>query len=342
MTFRLRLLSSVLIVAWLLVIASDTTGADIPTRMEQTLAIVQNTMAASPGAWPQTWHREYVDTIRRTLTQHRESPDFILRLDILEKGFPPCWADIEKSRSRTWFDVQCVQTRWYTEHLMATALPSEKDRDTLRRQWTDLWREAVRSLLSQFSFLDPNVVYAAQTHHLRDCLRCIEAPLIPIFQRPFTAEQLDHLKQGWHEMRYVRVDLMRQLGGEGVFTVDGHPEHVLTEHPHYLLTQRSLAQLLGCVWRTVAHPPDYHAQAIQKQREEQRRRRQTISVARAQENRLVSRRFRQLPQAECLGFLLAVLMESPRHVRNPPAADAPQAAHRDAAETPPKEVMLMR
>jgi len=56
-------------------------------------------------------------------------------------------------------------------------------------------------------------------------------------------DQVEQIKRRWQNLRYARVDLRRQLGGDanGPPTTAQAPS--VNAHPHYLLTQRSLARL---------------------------------------------------------------------------------------------------
>lgn len=159
-------LYSVSIITLLLTIIGRTTGSDSLSPTEQTLQAVRDCMTELPGSWPEAWKREYVDTIRLAIVPSEEPPDYAMRLSIVRSGFTPYWEDLKKSRDRAVFEVHCAQIRWYIEHLMDTALPDEADRQRIRKQWQELWHDAACSLLTQFSFLDPNIVHRAEADHM--------------------------------------------------------------------------------------------------------------------------------------------------------------------------------
>ena len=183
---------------------------------EGCLASIRKCINDSPQPWPENWQQEYLQTIHDSIVVHENSPGYELRLKTLSYGFRSYWEGLKRIRDRPVFEVNCAQIRWYAGELMGSVL-SEQEKQTLRHQWKDLWHEAADSLLTQFSFLDPNIVRRAKADHLGECYGRIETPLEPVFLRPFTDDQTEHIKEGWHEMRYARVDLMRQLGGEAVF-----------------------------------------------------------------------------------------------------------------------------
>jgi hypothetical protein len=147
-------------------------------------------MARSPAPWPDEWQHEYIDAIRRAIGSHQDAPQYAVRLEILREGFGPYWESFKKSRDRSLFEVHRTRIRWYTEHLMGTKLPNEAERQKLRNQYTDIWDHAAGSLLAQFPFLDPNSVQAAKAEHLSRCYLKIEAPLAPIYLRPFSEAQV--------------------------------------------------------------------------------------------------------------------------------------------------------
>ncbi len=103
-------------------------GSTESALIEQTLQAIEDCMACSPGEWPDEWRREYLETIRKTIELHRDDPHYALRLEILSKGFTPCWEGLTKIKDRSLFDVYCARMRWYTEHLMESKFPSEAER----------------------------------------------------------------------------------------------------------------------------------------------------------------------------------------------------------------------
>ena len=137
--------------------------------------------------------------------------------------------------------------------------------------------------------------------------------MLPVFLRPFTEAQVDQLKQRWQDLRYSRVDLWRQLGGNSAASPENQEAKPLTAHPHYLLTQRCLAQLLSQVWTVAAPPPDYYRTAATNLMNAEKRRVQARSQAYSQERRLERERSRQFLQTEQIGFLLSALMETAKN-----------------------------
>jgi len=306
-------LRSVLIAALLPAISVGFTSSAKPPVVEQTLQAIEDCMVRSPAPWPVAWQQEYVDTIRHAISLHQDTPRYAERLGILRRGFELYWQDLNKSRERSLFEVHRAQIRWYTEHLMGKKLLSEDERQKLRNQYKDLWNYAACSLLTQFPFLDANTVHLAKADHLGECYRKIEAPLLPIYLCPLSEAQMGKIKQRWDNLnlRYARVDLWRQLGGEAIMSVNKQQVSPHT-HPHYLLTQRSLTRLLPHIWAIVAAAPDYYRSAIGNWINAEKRRYQSRRKAKSDERRLEKQLSRKLLQTEHISFLLTALLETPR------------------------------
>ena len=113
-----------------------------PTLIEETLEAIQNCMAQSPAPWPYEWKQEYIETIGSAVELHRDVPHYALRLEILRKGFAPCWEGLTKTKDRSLFEVYRARIRWYTEHLMGTTFPTEDERQKLSDQYKDIWNYA--------------------------------------------------------------------------------------------------------------------------------------------------------------------------------------------------------
>ncbi len=277
-----------------------------PTLTEQTLAGIRACMCKSPAPWPQAWQQEYVDTIREAIIPHQDGPQYAERLRILCDGFGPHWESLRKGQDRALFEVHRAQIRWYVENLMSAELLSPEEKQKLRGQYKDLLDHAAGALVTQFPFLDPNVVQRAKADHLAECYRGIETPLLPVFRQPLTEDQVSGLEERWTQLRYARIDLWRQLGG-GVSTAAKKTQVPSgNAHPDYLLTQRSLNQLRGQIWSVISAPPEYYRDAVAKVAAAQKKRVQSQAEAHAQEMRLGV----AVWQTEYLSFLLTALLET--------------------------------
>jgi hypothetical protein len=312
MSYKHYALLSALVVAFLPGMVGKAIGSAEPNMIEQTLAAIQDCVADSSTPWPDAWQSEYVDTIRHVIASHQDISEYATRLEILQNGFRPYWEGLKKSKDRSLFEVRCAEIQWYTEHLMSTELPRDDEKQKLRDQYKELWEHAACSLLTQFPFLDPNTVQKAKENHLCERYSQIEAPLLPIFLRPFSEDQVDKIKQNWHNLRYARVDLLRQLAGDSAKSMENKDTQSLGAHSQYLLTQSSLNQLLTNIWPIIFYPPDYYRNSLVNHINAQRNRHQSRSEAFRQERRLEREHSRQILQTEHISFLLAALLESPQ------------------------------
>jgi hypothetical protein len=190
---------------------------------------------------------------------------------------------------------------------MAWNLPSEGERQVLRRQYEDLSDYGTTALIAQFSFLDPNWVHKAKMDYLGDCYTNIDKPLLPIFLRPFSEDQIKDIKKGWHDQRYMRIDFWQQLEASARKAGGGSEQPTpVPMHRDYLLTKQSLSMLQGLIWSVVAPPPEYLQNAMANAANVQIQRFRAKSDARGREMRLSTAEV----QTECLGFLLAALLET--------------------------------
>ena len=279
---------------------------------DQTIEAIKDCMAHTPTPWPDEWKLEYLETIRTAIKRHRNVPYYALRLEILYKGFVPYWKGFTKINDKSLFEVYRTRTRWYTEHLMGTEFPTDQEKQKLRDQYTDIWDHAASSLLTQFPFLNPKTVQNAKQDDLSVCYRKIDVPLIPVYLRPMSDEQVEQIKQFWDKLRNDRVDLWRRLSGEQTaFSDNGNSTSRNVEHD-YQLTKECFSQLLSLVWMVVPQRPDYYLSALENQKKVLEQRVQSRRTARRKQQRLEIERSRQLPQTEHISFLFAALLEIPQ------------------------------
>ncbi len=279
-------------------------GADAGrlSTLDDTLAAVRDCMVRCPPPWPKAWQSEYLDTIRQAASRDPNVSQYARRLWIVRDGFGPYWELLRKDAERSLFMVYSAEIRWYIENLMATDLQDEEEHQTLRRQYEELADYAMESLLTQFSFLDPNMVRKAKADHLAECRRNIDAPLVPIYRARLSEAPMGQIKQRWHDLRYARVDLWRSLGGHEVTGAKAANK----SHPDYLLTLRSLDQLRGQLWSLIPGPPDYYREAVSKEIAASKQRLGAMADARRREERLGV----AVWQTEYLSFLLTSLLET--------------------------------
>jgi len=298
-------LRSVLIIALLWGIMAGVTKSAELSPTVQTLQAIEDCMSRKPSQWSDEWKREYIETIRKAVVSHRDVSHYAVRLEILSKGFVPYWEGITKTKDRSLFEVYQARMRWYTEHLMGTKFPTEQERKKLRKQYTDIWDHAANSLLTQFPLLDPSAVQTAKENDLSVCYSKIDAPLIPVYLRPLSEEQVEQIKQRWDNLRYSRVDLLRRLVGNSTTPAENSDAPSSNAERDYQLTKKSLSQLIGQIWMVVSQRPDYYRSALKNRSNSVKRRLKSISMAQSDQQNLERERSRQLLQTEHISFLLA-------------------------------------
>ena len=303
-------LRSILITLLLPSITVGVASSEKPAVTEQTFQAIRDCMSRSSAPWSNEWKKEYIDTIRKAILSHEDTQQYIVKLEILGKGFVPYWEALKKNEDRPSFEVHLAHIRWYTEYLMGTEFPTEKERQKLRDQYKDLWDHAASSLLVQFPFLDPNAVQAAKADHLSQCYRKIEAPLLPVYLRPLSEAQVGQIKQRWDKLRYARVDLWRRLGGNSTTPAENNDAPLSNAEHDYQLTQRTLEQLLAYIWSIAVERPDYYRSAVENRSNAVKRRLQSMREARSEQEHLERDRSRQFLQTEHISFLLAALLET--------------------------------
>jgi hypothetical protein len=257
------------------------------------------------------WQEQYVGTIRQIVLEHRDKPDFSIRLDIIRKGFPLFWHHIDKSAcSEAQFGVYRAEIRWYVEHLMMEELSSEKDREILKSQYRDLFHYAIQSLRAQFPPVRTEMAEAALQNSLKRSHERIEAPLMPIYSKPFTEKQIEAIKTRWDRSHTNRsawwTDFSSNRPNQGRDATVADPEM----HSHYLFTKRCLDSLLGSIWLVAARPPAYCLKALQERRKETDEREQVFRRESAAERKLMSRFATRIEQVEQWSFIFAALLET--------------------------------
>jgi hypothetical protein len=290
------------------------------SALDETLAAVRDCMVRCPPPWPKAWQAEYLDTIRQAASLDPNILQYARRLRIVEEGFTLYWPDLKNTQERSQFEVRRAQIRWYVENFMAAELPGEEETALLRHQYEGLANHAAQGLIAQFSFLDPNKVQAAKAAYLADCYQRIDAPLLPIFMTPFSQSQIERIKERWHDLRYARVDLWRQLGSSGTSSSGNQTVPSGQAHPDCVLAQRSLDLWQAHVWALAATQPEFYSAAVAR---DLKAREQGLNAI-ARSHARVSRMDTAMLQTECWCFLVTALLETAHDesLKSPSETDA--------------------
>lgn len=314
-------LRNVLIVTIFPCIMFGVAGSEKSDLAEQSLKAIEDCIERSPIPWPDDWKNEYIETIHKTIELNPVTSHFAERLEILVKGFMPYWDGLKKTKDKSLFEVHRVQIRWYAEHLMSTELPSEDERLKLRNQYKELWDYATDSLLKQFPFLDPDTVENATKDDLSKCYSKINTPLMPVYLRPMSNEQVRQIKHRWDKLRYIRVDLWRRLDDSSTTPSDNYNSQSSNAERDHVLTQKSMSQLLGQVWAVASQSPDYYLIALKNRSRTIQDRLKSKHQAWNNEDRLEKEHSRQLFQTEHISFLFVALLETPKHLNKSASVD---------------------
>jgi hypothetical protein len=304
-------LQSILILTLFSTIVYGISSSKNTDLVEQTIEAVQECMESGPVPWPDEWKKEYLDTIRKAILTHQNTPQYNRKLEILHKGFALFWNHIKKSKcSATQFKVYIAEIRWYIEHLMREKLSSKKEREILKIQYRELFVYAIESLRGQFPFIKRDITDAALQKGLQQSYERIDAPLMPIYSKPFTDNQIKRIKARWDSSHTNRSGLWSKFSSN--VRMQGSDVQVTNPkmHPHYVFTKRCISSLLGSIWRVAVIPPDYCVMALQQSMEESKELEQEFRYNSASERRLISHFGTRIEQVEQWSFIFKGLLET--------------------------------
>ncbi len=289
----------------------EPTDVNQPSAVEEAVATVRGCMDRAPAPWPDAWQREYVDTVRKALSVDPNRPDYAVRLDIFCRGFRRHWDRCQGSHlTQARYEVLKAEMRWYCETLMAEDLPSTSEKMLLQRQFRELCDYATEYLMARFPFLISEYVQEAKEAVLREFDEDLTAPLMPIFRRPFSEEQLCGIKANWGRLyerwHFIWQDV-RYGGGEPGDLSD--PE-TIENHSHYRFVRRCLNYLPRLFWAAGPRPPGYVAEAIGKLNAGKAERGRLNKPGADAERDLARRSSNQVEQVEQWSFVFTALLET--------------------------------
>jgi hypothetical protein len=280
--------------------------------VEQGMATVRDCMAHSPVSWVDAWQQEYLDTIREALATGASRPDYPAKIELFQRGFARYWAEFPRSTlTRAEFDVGKAEVRWYCETFMAERLASGSEKALLKAQLRELCDYAGEYLRGRFPFLVVDCVEEAKKGALAEFDEQVDSPLLPIFRRPLSDEQLRAVKAGWAHLRRRWHFIWREVRyGGGSPGDSSDPGDHLSSHPHYRLAKRCLAYLAGTFWSTSAKPPAYVVDAIRRLNAEKAKRARIGRQGADAERELAMRCSNQIEQLEEWSFVFTALLET--------------------------------
>jgi hypothetical protein len=270
-------------------------------------------MARSPAPWPDAWQREYVRTIHEALSHDPNSPVCPARIEVFRRGFARYWARFQAAGlTQAGFDLRQAEIRWYCETLMAERPASAAEKAVLKGQLRDLCSYAAEYLKGRFPFLTPGCVEEARKAALADFYQEVDDPLLPIFRRPFSEDQLHAIEANWARLYRRWHFIWRQVryggGGPGDLSDPADP----ASHSHYRFARRCLTYLPRMFWRTSAKPPGYVLDATRRLSAEKAERTRINRQGVDAERELAMRCSNQIEQVEQWSFIFTALLETAR------------------------------
>lgn len=277
----------------------------------EVLSIIERLVAHPAVGWRAERQREYLDTVRQALGNSNDIPDYAARIDILRRAFPAYWNESRVSElTQAQYEMRRAEIRWHCETLMAEEPASASEKALVKAQFRDLGDYAAEYLMARFPFLTPEHVQAGKTAGLREFDDELEAPLILIFRRPFSQDQLKAIKANWARMYsrwfFTWRDVRYGAAGQADPADAKHPAN----HPHYEFVKRCMSYLPRTIWPALGTPPDYVRDAAKELNAEKLARVRLNVQAVKTEGNLAMRFRNQVEQVEQWSFVFTALLET--------------------------------
>jgi hypothetical protein len=275
------------------------------------LSMVERSVMDPGVDWTCERQRDYLDTIRQSLSDDHDKPDYTARIEIFRRGFPAFWSRRQASRlTQAEYDMFKAEIRWFCETLTAEEQASVSERALLKSQIRDLCDYATEHLRAQFPFLTAACVEQGKTAVLQQFDNELENPLVPIFRRPFSQDQMKVIKSNWARSYKQWYSFWRNIRYSTVDREDLSEPKDLTNHPHYKFVKRCLSYLPQAIWPTVGKPPEYVLDAALKLRAEKAEKTRAYRKANKTEIDLAMRFSNQVEQVEQWSFVFTALLET--------------------------------
>lgn len=302
-------------------------------RLADVLTVTERCVTDPCVGWPLEWRQEYLDTIRRALREGPGRPDHLVRIEIFARGFPVYWGDCQLSDlTGAGYEALKAEMRWYCETLMAGELASPSEKAMLKSQFRELCDYATEHLKGEFPFLTDVHVQAGKRAALRELDDKLDAPLLPIFRRPFSQDQLHRIKTNWARSYRRWFFVWRQVRYEAMLRGASSDPNTLTNHPQSQFVNQCLSYLPRVIWPVVERPPEYVVEATQALNEEKIAKTRAYAQTAQIERDLASRFSNRVEQVEQWGFVFTALFETATLYENPSPSSANPQKGGDAYE----------
>jgi hypothetical protein len=294
-------------------------------RLTDVLMLAERCVADPCVGWPLEWRQEYLDTIGRALREDPGTPDHFVRIEVFAQGFPTYWSHCQLSDlTRAGYELLKAEMRWYCETLMAAELTSPSERAMVNSQFREICDYATEHLKGQFPFLTDAYVEAGKKAALREFDGSLEAPLLPIFRKPFSQDQLHRIKSNWARSYRRWFFVWRDVRYEAMFREASSDPNARPNDPQAEFVRQCLAYLPRVIWPVVERPPEYVLEAMQALNEERTARTRAYAQTAEIERDLASRFSNRVEQVEQWGLVFTALFETAMAGDNCSASIDPQ------------------
>lgn len=275
------------------------------------LSMIERSVTDPCVGWTGEWQRDYMDTIRQALKNDHDKSNYTDRIEILRRGFPAFWSRRQPSKlSPAEYNMFKTEIRWFCETLISEDFTTASDKDLIKSQYCDLCGYATEHLRAQFPFLATVYVERTKTAALQEFYYDIENPLVLIFRKPFSHEQMMAIKANW-AFSYKRWDsFWSNIRYQNVDREDLSDSNDITNHLHYKFVKRCLSYLPQAIWPVLGKPPKYVLDAAMKLRKEKAEKKHTYIMADKTEINLAMRFSNQIEQVEQWSFVFTALLET--------------------------------
>ncbi len=303
-----------------LLLSSITDGAN---PVVDVLSMVEQSVMDPCVGWTGEWQSDYMDTIRHALRNNHDKPDYTERIEIFHRGFPAFWSRRQPSQlTKAEYDMFKAEIRWFCETLTAEEPASVSEKALLKSQFHDLCDYATEHLRAQFPFLKVECIEQGKTAALKEFERELENPLVLIFRRPFSKDQVKVIKSNWARSYKRWHSFWRKIRYCTVAWEDLSDPKDLTNHPHYKFVKRCLSYLPQAIWPTVGKPPEYVIDDAMKLRAEKAEKTRAYIKADKTEINMAIRFSNQVEQVEQWSFVFTALLETAILDDNPSLSSA--------------------
>ncbi len=148
--------------------------------------------------------------------------------------------------------------------------------------------------------------------------------MLPIFRKPFSQDQLHHIKTNWAGLYRRWFFVWRDVRYEAMFRDASSDPNARPNDPQAEFVGRCVSCLPRVIWPVVERPPEYVLEAMQALNEERTARTRAYAQTAEIERDLASRFSNHVEQVEQWSFVFTALSETAMAADNCSASVDPQ------------------